>query len=455
MSEENKKDETTPVNQVEDKNSDTIEGEDSELPPPEEKNDANEINAGNILGLIMIGLLVIFIIAFVAVNAKGKKKASKEEPELDKAGSKTVLEFKEKGLVDYSSSNFDEDEEAEEPEIEKEEEINEIINNLPDSLSLPEQGEPGVAPIVQTGTVTTTYRSDRPDTRNSKSPRKIEGLGGVQYTESTSAAKQIASALSGGVSRGMSREEYIQNQMNLTQSLQESLTGNAQTSSQKDGSSSFYENGKGNGGSGSYQSPTTLWEGTIISGALTTAINTDNPGVVMARITENVYSSLDHRYLLIPEGSVLLGEYNPSVSVGQKRIQIAWTTLIRTDGYRTNLGNMNGTDSRGASGQRASVSNHPFETLKALGLIAAFSVINTEVMNDIKDQNNQYLQNALTDVYAQTAQIGNRILDRALDVKPTLRVREGTEIKLVTNTPLDFPPAEQNRPETNYVRTRK
>lgn len=435
------------------------EGEDTELPPPEEKNEANEINAGNIIGLIMIGLLVIFIIAFIAINAKGKKKPSQENQELDKAGAKTVLEFKEKGSVGYSSSNTEEDDE--DTEVQKEEEINEIINNLPAALSLPDQGEPGTAPVVQTGTVTTTYRSDRPDTRNSRSPRKIEGIGGLPYTESSSAASTIASALSGGVTRGMTREEYIANQMNLTQSLQNSMNGGSGQTAGTNGRGpegsreNFYSSGLGTGGAGHYQSPTTIWEGTVVSGVLETAINTDNPGMVMGRVSENVYSSQDHKWLLIPEGSLLIGEYNPSVSSGQNRVQIAWNTLIRTDGYRVSLGNMNGTDSRGAAGQKASVSNHPFETLKALGLIAVFSVINTEVMNDIQNQNNQYLQNALTDVYSETARLGNRILDRALDIKPTLKVKEGTEIKFITNVPLELPPVEQNEITEKYIRTRK
>ena len=44
-----------------------------ELPPPEEENEAREVNVGNIIGLIVIGVLVIFLIAFIAVSAGGKK----------------------------------------------------------------------------------------------------------------------------------------------------------------------------------------------------------------------------------------------------------------------------------------------------------------------------------------------------------------------------------------------
>ena len=53
-----------------------------ELPPPEEENEAREVNVGNIIGLIVIGLLIIFLIAFIAVSASGKRKRSRNQQNL-------------------------------------------------------------------------------------------------------------------------------------------------------------------------------------------------------------------------------------------------------------------------------------------------------------------------------------------------------------------------------------
>ena len=58
-----------------------------ELPPPEEENEAREVNVGNIIGLIVIGLLVIFLIAFIAVSASGKKK---KRPELKRLSNSKI-----------------------------------------------------------------------------------------------------------------------------------------------------------------------------------------------------------------------------------------------------------------------------------------------------------------------------------------------------------------------------
>ena len=82
---------------------DSVTEAEEELPPPEEENEAREVNVGNIIGLIVIGLLVIFLIAFIAVSASGKKKKKQESAELDKAGTKTVIEFKDKTPVDFYS----------------------------------------------------------------------------------------------------------------------------------------------------------------------------------------------------------------------------------------------------------------------------------------------------------------------------------------------------------------
>lgn len=433
-----------------------------ELPPPEEENEAREVNVGNIIGLIVIGLLVIFLIAFIAVSASGKKKKKQESAELDKAGTKTVIEFKDKTPVDFYSSNIEEGN----PVVEKsEKEMNEVIDTLPAEFQLPIQGETGNAPVSSVGSTGGSYKSDRPDTRNSKSPRKIEGLAALDYSNQTQGQNLVSQIMSGNYGTNaygqkMTKEEFIAQQMAQTQNLQNQLygsnmlggtNGTYNSGSEKE---NFFNASSGSTGNGTYLSKAALWDGTIISGALVTAINTDNPGVVIARVTENVYSSQDHSYLLIPEGSLLMATYNSSVSYGQNKVQVAWNLLIRPDNYRVQLGNMNGVNAQGASGYKGSVSNHPFEPLKALGMVAVYSILQTEMTNDINSQNNEYLKNAMTDVYAESSKLGNKMVDRALDIKPTIKIKEGTEIKLITNVPMELPPVEVNQATQKYVRTR-
>ena len=55
---------------------------------------------------------------------------------------------------------------------------------------------------------------------------------------------------------------------------------------------------------------------------------------------------------------------------------------------------MNGVSAQGVSGYKGKVSNHPWATMKALGMIAVYSMIQTDMSKSINSQNNEYIQNA-------------------------------------------------------------
>lgn len=58
------------------------------------------------------------------------------------------------------------------------------------------------------------------------------------------------------------------------------------------------------------RSPYELMAGTIIAAALVTGINSDLPGQMIATVTQNVYDTVTGNYLLIPQGSRMLGQYD-------------------------------------------------------------------------------------------------------------------------------------------------
>jgi type IV secretory pathway VirB10-like protein len=60
--------------------------------------------------------------------------------------------------------------------------------------------------------------------------------------------------------------------------------------------------------------------GSVIPAALLTGIRSDLPGQVTGQVTENVYDSPTGRYLLVPQGSKLIGIYDSQVSFGQSRV---------------------------------------------------------------------------------------------------------------------------------------
>lgn len=432
---------------------DNYNDEEIELSPPNE-NKAKKLNVSNIFLIIIIIFVLIFcIISFISFLSE-KKDA--EINELDKAGEKYIPDFDIEKKSDIQKEIDKVIEDKQDEVVNKN--VDEILNDLPEEFQPP---KPGVAPI---NTNTSAVVSTRPDTRNSVSIRKLEGLANndnymIEQTNKKMIADNMKSYNTTNPnykfenpnyqSSPQTKEDYVKNILGQTSNVNYNQSNQQSYQTNKE---SFYNTKGNNAAMGEYLSYSSLWDGTIITGALMTEINTDNPGIVIARVTENVYSSYDSSFLLIPEGSLLYATYNSSVSYGQNRVQIAWNLLIRPDGYRLQLGNMNGVDKTGASGTKGIVSNHPFETLKALGLVAIFSVIQTEVNKTIDTANNDYAQNALTEVYNEASNLGNRILERALDIKPTIKIKQGTEIKLITNTPLEMPPVKVNPVTRKYIK---
>lgn len=235
------------------------------------------------------------------------------------------------------------------------------------------------------------------------------------------------------------RNTYTQQMLELTKNSGNS--GNSYLNqNDQSGKNNFYSKNQGNV-SGTWLAKNTVWQGSIFEAVLTSNINTDLPGECTAIITKNVYSSQDGSMLLIPQNSKLYGAYNSSISYSQGRVQVGWHTLIRPDGYEQTLGNMNATDAQGASGLKGFINNHPFQYLKALGLMSFFNIISTE-FNNVSNTTNPYIQNIAANSQTIANTLGSKLIDRAIDVQPTITIKSGTKINIVANTTLILPPLE-------------
>jgi type IV secretion system protein TrbI len=89
-----------------------------------------------------------------------------------------------------------------------------------------------------------------------------------------------------------------------------------------------------------------------------TGIDSDLPGEVMASVTQSVYDTVTGRYLLIPQGSRLIGQYDSNVAYGQRRVLLVWTRLIMPDGSSIVLDRLPGMDTQGHAGLEDQVNWH-------------------------------------------------------------------------------------------------
>lgn len=306
-----------------------------------------------------------------------------------------------------------------------------------------------------------------PDTRNDSLQGKrisgIKGLSSTQESYSTDYQQTIAkntSSTSAASSYSLpSKDEYMNNVLSAySQAYGNATAGNNAYNMQNDqaGKNSFFNNGRqgNNVGQGEWLNLNTLWQGSIFEAVLTSELNTDLPGEITARIAKNIYSSQDGRYLLIPQNSVLYGTYNSSISYSQSRVQVAWHTLIRPDGYQIQLGNMNGTDAKGASGLKGFVNDHPMAYLKAIGLMSVFSIVNSEFSAQMGKTDNPYVQNIMANSQQVTNELADKLIDRAMNVQPTIKIKSGTKINIVVNQNLTLPPVENIEVTQPYHRTK-
>jgi len=203
---------------------------------------------------------------------------------------------------------------------------------------------------------------------------------------------------------------------------------------------------------GYYLGDNALWTGTIIPGILLTAVNTDLPGNVLARVTQNIYDSQTGRKLLIPQGTILIARYNSSVSYAQNRVQIVWDTIIRPDGFQLDLEGANGVDRAGMSGIGAAYDENWFEYLKAAGIITLFSIANSKMTETAAEYATEETASNIAASNAEVVnQLGGNIISRALNIQPTLTVDNGTLINIMLNKTLYLPSAGGNPVTQRYI----
>jgi type IV secretory pathway VirB10-like protein len=177
--------------------------------------------------------------------------------------------------------------------------------------------------------------------------------------------------------------------------------------------------------------------GAVIPAALVTGIRSDLPGQVTAQATENVYDSPTGRYLLIPQGSKLVGAYDSQVSFGQDRVLLVWTRLIMPNGRSIVLERQPGADTQGFAGLEDEVDQHWSRLLMAAALSTVLGV-GAELGAASNDSAIvTALRRGSTDSLNQT---GQQIVRRNLNIQPTITVRPGFPVRVIVNHDLVLAP---------------
>ena len=193
------------------------------------------------------------------------------------------------------------------------------------------------------------------------------------------------------------------------------------------------------------EKPLGQWElkvGTLIPGVLISGLKSDLPGQVIATVSQNVYDSITHSQILIPQGAQLYGLYDSHIAYGQDRVLLAWTRINYPDGTTLELDGMGGVDTQGYAGFADQVDHHYwkiFGNALILGMISGAtqaSVSNGSSNNDDVSRG-QAVSNGVTQQFATT---GSTLIQKNLDVQPTITIRNGYKFNIMLNKDIVLPP---------------
>ncbi len=184
-------------------------------------------------------------------------------------------------------------------------------------------------------------------------------------------------------------------------------------------------------------SPYQLMAGTVIAASLITGLNSDLPGTVIAQVTEHTYDSVTGQHLLIPQGSRLIGRYDSNISFGQNRALVIWQRIIRPDGTSIVIDNLPGTDPAGFAGVADRVDFHTRQLVKSIGLATLLGV-GTEL--SLGSNESELVRAIRESIQENTNRAGQRLVERTLDIQPTITVRPGWPIRVIVNKDIILPP---------------
>ena len=186
--------------------------------------------------------------------------------------------------------------------------------------------------------------------------------------------------------------------------------------------------------------PYLIYEGSVLDTVLMNRLDGDAVGPVKVLVSNPLYSH-DRQHVVIPDGTVVLGEAKKIGAAGfgqQRRMAVVFHRLIMPDGYSVDLDQFHGLDQIGEEGLKDKVNNHYlqiFGTSIALGVIAGASEI-TQGGGTITTSGSQAFTNGTA---ASVSQSATTILDRFMQIPPTITIREGHRVKVYFTQDLLLP----------------
>jgi type IV secretory pathway VirB10-like protein len=194
--------------------------------------------------------------------------------------------------------------------------------------------------------------------------------------------------------------------------------------------------------------PYVIFEGTTIDTVLVNRLDGEFAGPIKVMVTNPIYSQ-DRQHMLVPEGAFILGDVQKVGGLGQKRLAVTFHRLLMPDGYSVDLDQFHGLDQVGATGLKDQVNNHYVEIFGAsiaLGVISGAAEA-TSFNSGINESGSEAYRQGISSSLAQS---GSTVLDRFINIPPTITIREGHRIKVYITQDLLLPAYENHSIPSNF-----
>ena len=188
--------------------------------------------------------------------------------------------------------------------------------------------------------------------------------------------------------------------------------------------------------------PFVVFEGTTIDTVLVNRLDGECAGPLKVMVTNPIYSQ-DRQHLLIPEGTFILGDVQKVAGLGQKRLAVTFHRLLMPDGYSVDLDQFHGLDQAGSTGLKDKVNNHYVEIFGAsiaLGVIAGAA----QATNVNQGYNESGTEAYKSGIASSLSQSSANVLDRFINIPPTITIREGHRIKVYITQDMLLPAYENH-----------
>jgi type IV secretion system protein TrbI len=184
-----------------------------------------------------------------------------------------------------------------------------------------------------------------------------------------------------------------------------------------------------------------LGAGSLISAVLLTGINSDLPGMITAQVAETVFDTVSGKHILIPQGSTLIGEYDSRVTYGQERVLFVWTRVRFPNGSSVSLEGMPGADLSGFAGVKDQVDNHWWKLAQGVVLGSLLGAAAQESYGGgISTANPSLGQLASAGAAQNINSAGQQLVQKDLQVQPTLVIRPGQRVAVFVTKDIELPP---------------